>query len=68
LVDRHDMKSMQALEAQPEYNSCKKMLRVAKWHEFFMKFQGFNDQVTLNSTRGFNGRVAQIGELLMEVS
>jgi hypothetical protein len=44
------------------------MFRVARWHKFFIKFQGLNDQVMLQFSRGFNRCVAQIGELVMEVS
>lgn len=44
------------------------MFRAAGWHKFFAKFQGFDDQVTLQFAKGFDGRVARIGGLVMEVS
>lgn len=38
---------MEKLEIIPEYNSCKQRLVAEGWHDFFVKFQGSNDEVSL---------------------
>jgi hypothetical protein len=35
---------------------------------FLCKFWGYNDEVTLQFARGFDGKVARVGNIVMEVS
>jgi hypothetical protein len=44
--DRHEPIPIQVFERLIEYNACRAMFRATRWHSFFAKFQGYNDQVT----------------------
>jgi hypothetical protein len=44
------------------------MFTTTTWHSFFAKFQGYDDQVALKFTQGFDGKVSCIGDLVMGVS
>jgi len=68
VVDHHELISIHALESLLEYNACRALFRAAGWHNFFAKFQVFDHEVTLNFFKCFDGWVAQIEGLLMEVS
>lgn len=35
---------------------------------FFAKFQGFDDEVTLQFAKGFDGKVVRTGDLIMAVN
>lgn len=37
-------------------------------HMFFAKFQGFDDEVTLQFAKGFDGKVIRTGDLIMAVN
>jgi hypothetical protein len=56
------------LEVVPEYHRCKKLFKEAGWHLFFAKFRGFNDQVSLQFTQSFDGRLARVTNLEIEVT
>ena len=53
--------SMEELEEFLEYNTCKCRLIAARWHIFFPKFQGINDEVSLQFAKGFDGKVDVLG-------
>jgi hypothetical protein len=44
------------------------MFKEARWYELFARFQGFDDRIMLHFAQGFNGRVAQEGNLVTRVS
>ena len=66
--DRHVPVSIDKLEQFPQYNACKSKLVKAGWHVFFAKFQGYDDAVTLQFARGFDGKTARVGDLTMAVN
>lgn len=68
VVDRHEPKSRQALEAIPEYHMCRKMFKEMGWHHFFAKFLGFNDKVALQFAQSFDCRLDRVGNMEIEVT
>ena len=55
------------LENFPEFNACQEKFEGTQY-QFFQKFQGYEDEITLCFTQGFYGKVIQIGNFLMTVS
>ena len=54
----HDPSSISMLEGFPEFNACKEKFE-GTWYQFFQKFQGYDDEITLYFTQGFDGKVVQ---------
>ena len=59
--DHHESTSMKDLEQIPEYNACKRMIEESGLRVFFEKFQGFDNEVTLQFAKGFNGKKHELG-------
>ena len=51
-VDWHEPVFRQGFENSPEFNATKALLQEFCWVEFLGKFEGFNDQVSLDFSRG----------------
>ena len=56
------------LEKIPEYNAYKCMIEEVGLKGFFEKFQGFDNEVTLQFAKGFDGKITQIGNFVMAVN
>jgi hypothetical protein len=52
-VERHEPISVSVLEKFPEFNACKEKFE-GTWYQFFQKFQGYDDEITLYF-EGFDG-------------
>jgi hypothetical protein len=68
VVDRHEQTSRWALQVISEYPVSQKLFKLAGLHHFFAKCWGYNDEMMLQFSCGFDGKVARIGNLEMEVS
>ena len=65
-VVHHESNSISILEGFPEFNACKEKFGCI-WYQFFQKFQGRDDDITLKFAQGFDAKVMCIGDFIMEV-
>ena len=68
VVNCHEPKTYADLEALPEYEATKHIFQKAGWEPFFKKFDGYDDQITLQFTLHFHGGWDKVGELEFEVT
>ena len=66
-VEHHEPVSVSVVEFLPEFNACQEKIE-GTWYQFFQKFQGYDDEITLYFTQGFDGKVVYIGNFIMIVS
>ena len=64
---RHEPSSVSMLEGFPEFNSYKKRFE-GIWYQFFQKFHGYDDEITLKFAQGFDGKFIHIGDFIMAIS
>ena len=66
-VEHHEPISISVLENFLEFNACKEKFE-GTWYQFFQKFKGYEDEITLYFAQGFDGKVVHIGNFIMTVS
>ena len=65
--EHHEPSSVSMLEGFPEFNACKEIFE-GIWYQFFQKFQGHDDNITLKFAQGFDGKIVHICNFVMAVS
>ena len=56
---RHEPSFVSVLEGFPEFNACKEIFEGV--YQFFQKFQGHDDDITLKFSQGLDGKVVHMG-------
>ena len=65
-VECHEPSFVSLLEGFPKFNACKKRFE-GIWYQFFQKFQGYDDEITLKFAQGFDGKIVHIGDFIMAI-
>ena len=63
-VERHEPVSVSVLEKFPEFNACQDKFK-GTWYQFFQKFQGYEDEITLYFTQGCDTRKQRLRNTLL---
>ena len=66
-VDRHEPSTCQVLENTPAFQASKSLFYANGWFQFFNRFNGYDDKVSLCFAKTFDGNQAQIGDLTLLV-
>ena len=66
--DCHNPIFKQGFKKTPDYNVAKALFQEFGWVKFLNKFQVFDDQVALAFAIGLRDCMANIGDIIMEVS
>ena len=67
-IDRHEPSSRQVLENTHSFQASKSLFAANGWFQFFNRFNGHDDDVSLQFAKTFDGSQAQVGNLTLLVS
>ena len=68
MPNRFELESYQDLFQIPEFRDCCEIFFRAGWNPFLHQLQGFDEEISLLFTMGFDGREARVGHLVFLVT
>lgn len=67
-IDRHEPSTRQVLENISSFQGSRELFVVHGWFQFFNRFSGYDDEVSLQFSKTFDGDRSQVGAIVLTVS